>query len=639
MLIIASQRLLANKIDEKVRTASSMIYLLGEHGSGRTVISEMVIGDLQAQGIQTVYCECHPGDDPARAREMVVKGLFPPAIFDPQDRLTSTCQYLDFSGKKFFIVIDSADYLGQVFASEIFEFFAAYKDICSISIMLTGSAPVQQLFDEKSRAAVSVMEIEALKQDEKKYLAENYLSRAGNGKDKPDPKVIAEVVSKCGPLPGEIVKMVGNVMSDNLNGKSDAFGEGIVPGADSPIKRKPGDSSRLERRRDKTKIILICVTALLAIAMIAILIPLLTSGGEKKAPAPEPVVVQQAKISGPSSNAGEAPAAQTPAPAAAPAPSKPAETPAAAETPNPAAEAPKPAPSASAAAPAAENPVSPSQSAAAPASAEKPAPAPAAAEQQGAAQQSPAAAPEQKKEQPLPLTDAHGKELPAESDVAPLRKPNDGAEKKSSSADDQKAEAARKEAEAKAKAKAEAEAKARAKAEAEKKAQEEAKAKADAEKKARDESKAKADAKGKAEAEKKAREQAAAGKKTDAKVSDAARKAEAERREKAESGKTSTLKAGQVVPFAEVQGGRSAASSKPAAAASSAAGRYTVQLSSSSDFEKLTEMKAKCPEACRIVKVGRSYKLYMGSYADRASADAARKKATSLAHDAWVTKE
>jgi len=451
MLIIASQRLLANKIDEKVRTASSMIYLLGEHGSGRTVISEMVIGDLQAQGIQTVYCECHPGDDPARAREMVVKGLFPPAIFDPQDRLTSTCQYLDFSGKKFFIVIDSADYLGQVFASEIFEFFAAYKDICSISIMLTGSAPVQQLFDEKSRAAVSVMEIEALKQDEKKYLAENYLSRAGNGKDKPDPKVIAEVVSKCGPLPGEIVKMVGNVMSDNLNGKSDAFGEGIVPGADSPIKRKPGDSSRLERRRDKTKIILICVTALLAIAMIAILIPLLTSGGEKKAPAPEPVVVQQAKISGPSSNAGEAPAAQTPAPAAAPAPSKPAETPAAAETPNPAAEAPKPAPSASAAAPAAENPVSPSQSAAAPASAEKPAPAPAAAEQQGAAQQSPAAAPEQKKEQPLPLTDAHGKELPAESDVAPLRKPNDGAEKKSSSADDQKAEAARKEAEAKAK--------------------------------------------------------------------------------------------------------------------------------------------------------------------------------------------
>ena len=156
MLIIASQRLLANKIDEKVRTASSMIYLSGEHGSGRTVISEMVIGDLQAQGIQTVYCECHPGDDPARAREMVVKGLFPPAIFDPQDRLTSTCQYLDFSGKKFFIVIDSADYLGQVFASELFEFFAAYKDICSISIMLTGSAPAQQLFDEKSRAARAV---------------------------------------------------------------------------------------------------------------------------------------------------------------------------------------------------------------------------------------------------------------------------------------------------------------------------------------------------------------------------------------------------------------------------------------------------------------------------------------------------
>jgi len=603
MLIIASQRLLANKIDEKVRTASSMIYLSGEHGSGRTVISEMVIGDLQAQGIQTVYCECHPGDDPARAREMVVKGLFPPAIFDPQDRLTSTCQYLDFSGKKFFIVIDSADYLGQVFASELFEFFAAYKDICSISIMLTGSAPAQQLFDEKSRAAVSVMEIEALKQDEKKYLAENYLSRSGNGKDKPDPKVIADIVSKCGPLPGEIVKMVGNVMSDNLNGKSDAFGEGIVPGADSPLNRKPGDSSRLERRRDKTKIILICATALLAIAMIAILIPLLTSGGEKKAPAPEPVVVPQAKISGPSANP------QPAAPAApAPVPEKPAAP--AAEAPKPAAETP------------AQQPSQPAPEAETPAQSQSPAPAAEAPKPAAPAADKPAvpekpAAPEQKKEQPIPLTGANGEKLPGASSVAPLRKPNEGAEKKSASADDQKAEAARKEAEAKA---------AKAKADAE------AKAKADAEAKA---------AKAKAEAEAKAREKAAAALKTDSKVSDAARKAEADRRAKAEGGKTSNLKVGQVVPFSEVQGGRASAPAKPASgAASSTAGRYTVQLSSSRDYQELTKMQARCPETCRIKKVGSgTYKLFMGSYPDRESANAARQKATGLAHDAWVTKE
>ena len=610
MLIIASQRLLANKIDEKVRTASSMIYLSGEHGSGRTVISEMVIGDLQAQGIQTVYCECHPGDDPARAREMVVKGLFPPAIFDPQDRLTSTCQYLDFSGKKFFIVIDSADYLGQVFASELFEFFAAYKDICSISIMLTGSAPAQQLFDEKSRAAVSVMEIEALKQDEKKYLAENYLSRSGNGKDKPDPKVIADIVSKCGPLPGEIVKMVGNVMSDNLNGKSDAFGEGIVPGADSPLNRKPGDSSRLERRRDKTKIILICATALLAIAMIAILIPLLTSGGEKKAPAPEPVVVPQAKISGPSAHP------QPAAPAApAPVPEKPAAP--AAEAPKPAAETP------------AQQPSQPAPEAETPAQSQSPAPAAEAPKPAAPAADKPAvpekpAAPEQKKEQPIPLTGANGEKLPGASSVAPLRKPNEGAEKKSASADDQKAEAARKEAEAKA-AKAKADAEAKAKADAEAKA---AKAKAEAEKKAKD-------------AEAKAREKAAAAQKTDSKVSDAARKAEADRRAKAEGGKTSNLKVGQVVPFSEVQGGRASAPAKPASgAASSTAGRYTVQLSSSRDYQELTKMQARCPEACRIKKVGSgTYKLFMGSYPDRESANAARQKATGLAHDAWVTKE
>ena len=634
MLIIASQRLLANKIDEKVRTASSMIYLSGEHGSGRTVISEMVIGDLQAQGIQTVYCECHPGDDPARAREMVVKGLFPPAIFDPQDRLTSTCQYLDFSGKKFFIVIDSADYLGQVFASELFEFFAAYKDICSISIMLTGSAPAQQLFDEKSRAAVSVMEIEALKQDEKKYLAENYLSRSGNGKDKPDPKVIADIVSKCGPLPGEIVKMVGNVMSDNLNGKSDAFGEGIVPGADSPLNRKPGDSSRLERRRDKTKIILICATALLAIAMIAILIPLLTSGGEKKAPAPEPVVVPQAKISGPSANP------QPAAPAApAPVPEKPAAP--AAEAPKPAAETPAPAaPAAPAAETPAQQPAQTAPEAETPAQSQSPAPAAEAPKPAAPAADKPAvpekpAAPEQKKEQPIPLTGANGEKLPGASSVAPLRKPNEGAEKKSASADDQKAEAARKEAEAKA-AKAKADAEAKAKADAEAKA---AKAKAEAEKKAKD-AEAKA-AKAKADAEAKAREKAAAAQKTDSKVSDAARKAEADRRAKAEGGKTSNLKVGQVVPFSEVQGGRASAPAKPASgAASSTAGRYTVQLSSSRDYQELTKMQARCPEACRIKKVGSgTYKLFMGSYPDRESANAARQKASGLAHDAWVTKE
>ncbi len=60
------------------------------------------------------------------------------------------------------------------------------------------------------------------------------------------------------------------------------------------------------------------------------------------------------------------------------------------------------------------------------------------------------------KKQFLPLTDAHGKELPAESDVAPFRKPNGGAGKKSSYADEQQAEAARKEAETMAKAEAEA---------------------------------------------------------------------------------------------------------------------------------------------------------------------------------------
>ena len=277
-------------------------------------------------------------------------------------------------------------------------------------------------------------------------------------------------------------------MSDNLNGKSDAFGEGIVPGADSPLNRKPGDSSRLERRRDKTKIILICATALLAIAMIAILIPLLTSGGEKKAPAPEPVVVPQAKISGPSANP------QPAAPAApAPVPEKPAAP--AAEAPKPAAETPAPAaPAAPAAETPAQQPSQPAPEAETPAQSQSPAPAAEAPKPAAPAADKPAvpekpAAPEQKKEQPIPLTGANGEKLP-------LRKPNEGAEKKSASADDQKAEAARKEAEAKA-ATAKADAEAKAKADAEAKA---AKAKAEAEKKAKDAeakaAKAKADAEG-----------------------------------------------------------------------------------------------------------------------------------------------
>ena len=93
------------------------------------------------------------------------------------------------------------------------------------------------------------------------------------------------------------------------------------------------------------------------------------------------------------------------------------------------------------------------------------------------------------------------------------------------------------------------------------------------------------------------------------------------------------------MPFSEVQGGRASSAAKHQSAASSAAGRYTVQLSSSGDYQKLIEMQDRCPEPCRIKKVGRTYKLYMGSYADRASADAAKKKATGIARDAWVTKE
>ena len=95
------------------------------------------------------------------------------------------------------------------------------------------------------------------------------------------------------------------------------------------------------------------------------------------------------------------------------------------------------------------------------------------------------------------------------------------------------------------------------------------------------------------------------------------------------------------MPFSEVQGGRASAPAKPASgAASSTAGRYTVQLSSSRDYQELTKMQARCPETCRIKKVGSgTYKLFMGSYPDRESANAARQKATGLAHDAWVTKE
>lgn len=180
-LLLPTQAQLVSRLRQLIGFSSSFVFLTGSKGSGRTVISQLLMNELDANHIVS-HVRLQPDMDILRIREAVVLQFVPTAVFDPSDHLAETLHRLvpDLSVPRL-LIVDDADCSASDWVSELWQWLKHQDEVHplhKISVLLIGTSEFSERLAQhlKGRDQMALeIEIEPLTQKEQKKLLVNCL--------------------------------------------------------------------------------------------------------------------------------------------------------------------------------------------------------------------------------------------------------------------------------------------------------------------------------------------------------------------------------------------------------------------------------------------------------------------------------
>lgn len=226
-LTLPTQTQLVSRIRHLIGLSPSFIVLSGANGSGRSVVCQQLINQLDAD-ISVSYVELQPEMSLSQVREAVVLQLVPNAVFDATTSLNETLNRLmtDLTQPRL-LIVDNADSLAADWAFEFWQWLVSVDELYSshkISVLLIGSSEFSEYLAHHLKGReqqVLEIEIETLTSKEQKKLLGNYLQHSEISAAQ-TAQVLARLAHIKG-KPGEVVAIAEACMdkkSTSLSGKT-----------------------------------------------------------------------------------------------------------------------------------------------------------------------------------------------------------------------------------------------------------------------------------------------------------------------------------------------------------------------------------------------------------------------------------
>lgn len=220
-----SQTQLLGRLIHLLQHSSPFVFLSGEPGSGRTTLSQQLLGAFVSPW-KVAFVGGKANETPSRYRERLVSQWYPERVFNPEDSLVDTLtRNANISGANLLLVVDDADKVDVSVLAEVWDFYCinnASPSGARVSVLLCGNpawctAQVGQL--EGAETPALEVDIDPLTLEEQQALLAFSLNRSGNPKDVPELAKLGEQLRQCAGNPGQIVALAERIMSRNIQVK------------------------------------------------------------------------------------------------------------------------------------------------------------------------------------------------------------------------------------------------------------------------------------------------------------------------------------------------------------------------------------------------------------------------------------
>jgi len=152
LISLPSQLQLIERLQHLIYLSSSLIFVSGEAGAGKSTLTENLSNVLPAE-LQQVYVSLVNEPTAAKLRQQIIAQLFEKALFNAEDKLLDSILRLQQAENHFFnrlIIIDNADHLPADFIAELCELCSdkcLAQDNTLNVLLLTEQAATDQYLD------------------------------------------------------------------------------------------------------------------------------------------------------------------------------------------------------------------------------------------------------------------------------------------------------------------------------------------------------------------------------------------------------------------------------------------------------------------------------------------------------------
>jgi len=230
LISLPSQLQLIDRLQHLIYLSSSLIFVSGEAGSGKSTLTENLSNALDTD-LQQIYLSLSPAVSADKMRQQIVGQLYDQPLFNPEENLLDTVLRLQASESKEnkkLLIIDNANNLPEGFIIELCELFSGEDFVrdSTFNIVLLGDEKTNQAHLEyiednligRMQAALNDVEFKLppLTDEESFSLLQHHFQQAKYHPDVDNEEGITKQLKACDGNPKRIIQLANTLTQENV---------------------------------------------------------------------------------------------------------------------------------------------------------------------------------------------------------------------------------------------------------------------------------------------------------------------------------------------------------------------------------------------------------------------------------------
>ncbi|MCW8995855.1 MAG: AAA family ATPase [Psychromonas sp.] len=222
LIALPSQQLLIDRLQHMIYLSSSLIFVSGAQGAGKSTLIEQLSNSLQ-DDVQEVFIQLNEQLSDSQIRQQIIVQLYDKPLFDDQDSLFSSIALLQEKYNRDvprLIILDNAQYLSTDLLAELSELIAQkyriLRNEVNVLLLADGNSTQQMLLSLNQACTCLEFKLEALSRDEAKRLLSHIFKQAGYQHQIQNQDALLKQLTACAGIPEKIIVLAEKIIAGEL---------------------------------------------------------------------------------------------------------------------------------------------------------------------------------------------------------------------------------------------------------------------------------------------------------------------------------------------------------------------------------------------------------------------------------------